>query len=170
MKSKYRQYVQYEIALLFTCLIFWNNRFARAEIVSRNIPGVQKTLYIHSTISARHLLPSNFRNKLTWVSTIVKSGRRGRHAVRRSTVRARNVLRTLSCYRCELRVRRKSARPLALVTSGQVVSHRRYSRQVLVSMPNFRFVRPFLVAFYRSDPFNSTCSPTDVSRDYRDRW
>jgi len=68
--------------------------------------------------------------------------------------------------RRELCVQRKSARPLALVTSEQVVSHRRYSQQVLVSMPNFRFVRPFLVAFYR-DSFNSSCSLTDELH-YRD--
>lgn len=78
------------------------------------------------------------------------------------------MLRTLSCYltdakRRELCVRRKSARPLALVPSRQVVSHRRYTRQVLVSVPNFRFVRPFLAAFHH-DLFNSSWSQSDRHR------
>lgn len=128
-------------------------------------------IYIYSTISAKHFAccrRTSAANECEFSDCETVAGviRVATLFYARWCVHA--ALRTLSCYltdakRRELCVRRKSARPLALVPSRQVVSQRRYTRQVLVSVPNFRFVRPFLVAFHH-DLFNSSWSQSDRHR------
>lgn len=149
----------------WSCLAFWNNslrEITRGCMYKIFIFIPQFRWSVSLTTVER---PQRINNSS---STMVKPGRRGL-AVLRSMVRARNVTHAFA-----LPYRRDATRTLyseeigtptrTCADSRQVVSHRWYPRQVWVSVPNFRFVRPFLVAFHH-DPFNSSCSPTDVDHD-----